>query len=68
MMRKIINTLMAGVMLAGISVAFTGCTDETGAKQDTKITGPGGTTTESKQIKVDKSGQNPPLAPSEKTP
>jgi len=67
-MRKIINTLMAGVMLAGISVVFTGCTDETGTKQETKITTPSGTATETRSIKVDKTGQNPPLAPSEKTP
>ena len=65
-MRKFINTLMAGLMLFGISVAFTGCTDETGAKQETKVTGPGGTATERKEIKIDKTGQNPPAAPSEK--
>jgi len=65
-MRKIINTLMAGVMLVGIPVVFAGCTDESGTKQETKVTGPEGTTTERREIKVDKSGKNPPAAPSEK--
>jgi len=64
-MRKIINMLIAGVMLTGVGIALPGCTDETGAKQETKITGPDGTTTETRQIKVDKSGKNPPAAPSE---
>jgi len=65
-MRKLISTLVAGVVLTGIGVAFTGCTDETGTKQETKVTGPEGTTTERREIKVDKTGKNPPSAPSEK--
>jgi hypothetical protein len=65
-MRKLINTLVAGVMLSGISVALPGCTDETGTKSETKVTTPTGTTTERQEVKVDRSGQNPPPAPSEK--
>jgi len=66
LMRKLINTLVAGVMLTGVSTTFTGCTDETGTKQETKITTPEGTTTERREVKVDKSGKAPPAAPSEK--
>jgi hypothetical protein len=65
-MRKSLNTLMAGLMLVGTCVAFTGCTEETGTKQEIKTTTPGGTTTERREVKVDKSGQSPPAAPSEK--
>lgn len=65
-MRRFIITLFAGVVLAGGGIAITGCTDETGTKQETKITGPGGTTTEKTDKTINKSGENPPLAPSEK--
>jgi hypothetical protein len=67
-MRKLINTLMAGVILTGGSVAITGCTDESAVKEETKITTPTGTTVEKHTATIDKSGQNPPAAPSEKTP
>jgi hypothetical protein len=65
-MRKLINTLVAGIVLSGITVGFTGCTDETSTKEETKITTPQGTTTERQEVKVDKTGKNPPAAPSEK--
>ena len=65
-MRKMINTLMAGLILGGLSVGMSGCSEETGVKEQTKITTPGGTTTQTDQTNVKKSGDNPPLAPSEK--
>jgi hypothetical protein len=65
-MRKFISTLLAGVILSGFSLALPGCTEETSTKEETKVTTPQGTTTESRQVKVDKSGKNPPSAPSEK--
>jgi hypothetical protein len=65
-MRKLINTLMAGFMIAGASIAISGCADETATKEEVKITTPSGTTTEKHSVTVDKSGQNPPVAPSEK--
>jgi hypothetical protein len=65
-MRKLINTLVAGLILCGFSVSMPGCTEETGTKEETKITSPTGTATETRQIKVDKTGENPPKAPSEK--
>jgi len=66
-MRKIISTTMAGVMLLGLSAGIVGCSDETGSKVEVKETTPGGTTTETQQIKVKKSGENPPPAPSDTT-
>ena len=42
-----------------------GCTEETGTKEEIKVKGPEGTTTETREIKVNKSGENPPAAPSE---
>jgi hypothetical protein len=65
-MRKYISTLLAGIMLCGFGVGLTGCTDESAVKSEVKQTTPEGTTRETKEVKVDKSGQNPPLAPSEK--
>jgi hypothetical protein len=65
-MRKLINTLVVGIILGGIGLVLPGCTDETGTKQETKITTPEGTTTERREIKVDKSGKAPPSLPSEK--
>jgi hypothetical protein len=65
-MRKLITTMLAGAMLGGLSFGMVGCTEETGTKEEVKIKGPGGTTTETKEIKVNKSNDNAPAAPSEK--
>lgn len=66
-MRKVINTLMAGLILGGLSVGMTGCSEESGVKETTKITKPDGSqTTETNQTNIKKSGDNPPAAPSEK--
>jgi hypothetical protein len=66
-MRKYISALLAGVVLSGLAIVNTGCTEESGVKTDTKITAPDGSSTrETREIKVDKKGDNAPLAPSEK--
>jgi hypothetical protein len=65
-MRKLLATMLAGAMLAGLSIGMVGCTEESGVKEQTTIKGPSGTTTETKDITVKKSGDNPPAAPSEK--
>lgn len=66
-MRKYISTFLAGVMLCAFSVVLSGCTEESGVKTETKITAPDGSkTTESKELKIEKKGDNAPLAPSEK--
>jgi hypothetical protein len=67
-MRKVIATLVGGVMLAGCSVAFVGCTDETGTKNETQVTGPQGTTTITDKTTVKKSGDNPPPVPGANNP
>jgi len=68
-MRKFIGSLLASALLCGFTVVFSGCTEESGVKTDTTIKTPdGSSTTEHREIKVDKKGDNAPLAPSEKSP
>jgi hypothetical protein len=64
-MRKLISTMLAGAVLTGLTFGMVGCTEETGTKEQVKVTTPTGTTTEDKSITVKKSGDNPPAAPSE---
>jgi hypothetical protein len=64
-MRKLINTTLAGVILAGLSIGMVGCTDESAVESKTQIKGPGGTTTVTDKTTVDKTGKNPPAAPGE---
>jgi hypothetical protein len=59
---------MAFAVLAGLTIGMVGCSDETGTKEEIKIKGPNGTTTEKHEVKIEKSGSNPPAAPSEKAP
>jgi hypothetical protein len=66
-MRKYISTFLAGIILCGSGVIMTGCTDESGVKSETTIKAPDGSSTrETKEIKVEKKGDNAPVAPSEK--
>jgi len=66
-MRKSISAFLAGVMLFGFTVVLTGCTEESGVKTDTKITAPDGSSTRQiNESKIEKKGDNPPLAPAEK--
>jgi hypothetical protein len=65
-MRKLMATMLAAAVLSGLSIGMVGCTEETGMKEQTTIKGPSGTTTETKDITVKKSGDNPPPAPSDK--
>jgi len=44
--------------LAGLA----GCSEESGVKEQTQVTGPGGTTTVTKETKVETSGNNAPGA------
>jgi len=64
-MRKMIGATMAGAMLLGLSAGMVGCSDETGTKEETKVTTPGGTTKVTNELKVQKSGENPPIAPTD---
>jgi len=66
-MRKSISAFLAGVMLFGFTIVLTGCTEESGVKTDTKITAPDGSTTrQTNESKIEKRGDNAPLAPAEK--
>jgi hypothetical protein len=65
-MRKLMTTMLGCAMLAGLTIGMVGCTDETGVKEEVKIKSPNGTTTETRDLTVKKSGENPPPAPSDK--
>ncbi|MFO0950696.1 MAG: hypothetical protein U0835_05990 [Isosphaeraceae bacterium] len=58
-------------LTAAILFAASGCSDQAGVEEKTKITGPEGTTTITKETKVESSGDNPPVpvtTPSTTTP
>jgi hypothetical protein len=65
-MRKLMTTMLAGAMLAGLTMGMVGCTEETGTKEEVKIKGTNGTVTETRTDTIKKSGNNPPAAPSDK--
>jgi hypothetical protein len=67
-MRKLIRATVFGLTVAAAGIATSGCSDTTETKEQTTIKAPGGTATETRSIKVEKDGQNPPAAPSEKMP
>jgi hypothetical protein len=62
-MRRVVGTTLAGALLMGLGVGMVGCTDETGSKEEVKVTTPGGTTTRTDETKIKKSGDNPPMTP-----
>jgi hypothetical protein len=64
-MRKVVSTTLAGALLIGFGVGMVGCSDETGTKEEVKVTTPGGTTTRTDETKIKRSGDNPPAAPSD---
>jgi hypothetical protein len=66
-MRKSISAVLAGFVLFGFTMVLPGCTEESGVKTETKLTAPDGSTTrQTNETKIDKKGDNPPLAPAEK--
>ena len=66
-MRKLLTAFLAPAVVCGFTLVLSGCTEESGVKSDVKTTAPDGSTTnEHREIKIDKKGENPPLAPSEK--
>lgn len=67
-MRKMVTTTVLGLALTVLGVGLPGCGDTTESTEQTKITTPGGTATETRDVKVNKTGSNPPAAPSEKMP
>ena len=66
-MRKAISAVLAGFVLFGFTMVLPGCTEESGVKTETKLTAPDGSTTrQTNETKIDKKGDNPPLAPAER--
>jgi len=59
MARFIAVVLIPAILALGIA----GCTEKDTSKSETTVKTPGGTTTESVEKKVEKSGKNPPDAP-----
>jgi hypothetical protein len=65
-MRNVITTMLASALLAGLTFGMAGCAEETGTHEEVKIKSKDGTTTETQDVKIKKTGDNPPAAPSEK--
>ncbi len=65
-MRKLMTTMLTTLVLAGLTIGMVGCTEETGTREQVKIKTRDGTTTETRDVTVKHSGDNPPPAPSEK--
>jgi hypothetical protein len=66
-MRKLISVSMAAVLMAGISSSLVGCSDESSVTEKREVKGPGGTSTETAKVTVEKTGSNPPTT-APKTP
>jgi hypothetical protein len=66
LMRQFLGRILTSAILVGFGIGVTGCTDETGTKEEVKVTTPGGTSKETHEVKIQKSGENPPVTPSEK--
>ena len=62
-MRKVIGTTMAGAMFIGLSAGMVGCSDETGTKEEVKVTTPGWHDQGDEGDQGQKSGDNPPHGP-----
>ncbi|MGP0064798.1 MAG: hypothetical protein ACLQGP_14515 [Isosphaeraceae bacterium] len=66
-MRKVIGTMLMGVLLTGLGIGIPGCSEESGVKKEVTIKAPDGSkTVETQETKVKQSGDNPPAPP--KTP
>ena len=60
-MRKLIGATLAGVMAMGLAIAMPGCTEESGVQEKVTAKAPDGSkTTVTRDVKVEKSGDNPP--------
>jgi hypothetical protein len=59
-MRKLISATMMGVLLTGLGVGLSGCSDESKEKSQVTTSTPGGKTTQTVEKSVKTSGDNPP--------
>jgi hypothetical protein len=64
-MRRVVGTTLAGALLFGLGVGMVGCSEETGSKEEVKVTTPGGTATRTDTTTIKRSGENPPMPPSD---
>jgi hypothetical protein len=64
-MRKLISLTVMGVLMMGLGIGISGCSDEAGTKTTQTTTSPDGTTKVTNETKVQTSGNNPP-APASK--
>jgi hypothetical protein len=65
-MRKLISMTMIGLLMSGLGIGLSGCSDQASEKKETTITSPGGKRIESETKSVKTTGDNPP--PPSKTP
>lgn len=54
-------------IVAVLGLGLAGCAEKSGVETKTEVTGPNGTTTETKKVEVKQTGENPPPAPSSTT-
>ncbi len=59
-MRKLISTMMLGVLVVGCGFAIPGCSEETATKTQTTTTTPNGKTVETQTNSIKQSGDQPP--------
>jgi hypothetical protein len=59
-MRKLTSAAMMGVLLTGLGIGISGCSDESSEKSQVTTKGPGGTVKQTTETKVETSGDNPP--------
>jgi len=59
-MRKLISGTMMGVVVMGLGLGLSGCSDEASTKSQTTTTTPGGKATVTEEKSVKTSGDNPP--------
>ncbi len=59
-MRKLISVTMMGVVAMGLGIATSGCSEESTAQKESKVSTPGGTSTVTEKTTVRQSGDNPP--------
>jgi hypothetical protein len=59
-MRKLISLTMMGVLVMGLGVGISGCSDQASTTSEQTTKGPGGTTKVTEKTSVETSGKNPP--------
>jgi hypothetical protein len=63
-MKRLISSALVLGLLSFTTAGLVGCGEETKIKEKDTVSTPTGTTTETKEHKIESSGSNPPAAPS----